>query len=429
MNTDALTVASPTAVSAGSAAACPASSPAGRAWQDTRRWLRARGVGPAELAVLLLVDLFVIALPVIGFVTLWYQDRELLAWGRHLLSADRGLLMTATLPIGGVALLAAAALSAAGRRSGCLAALLVATLAGGAFLTVAGIDFDAKLARRLVPGIAFRPNQRYVARRFGVRLPKDWNARAQAAPSAAPAVASAAPVVREVSAQSGRDLFLRVCASCHGNRGEGIPGSGLALRTSTFVKELDDAKLYDFLKVGRQSWDAASKTKVQMPARGGDPRVNDDDLRDVVAYVREMQQRAAATAPAGTATQPSAGGSAPSGVAMPPEEEPIPPVVQRSYIAVAPEGPHGLSAEFFAQRTRPRWLIPASAVNYFNLFFAATLIGVLHVLAALLGAACILVTRLFRGASAGLSPALVLTTAGWWWATGYWSVLYALLYK
>ncbi len=399
--------------------------------KQTADWLRKCGIGRVELTFFALADLLIIVLLALGYLSTVQQSPELFAWGRRLLNAQRGLLMAAVLPVGGVALLAAIVFARGGRRAGVIAGLVTALLAGATYLTIAGLDFDSKRAHRLVPGLSFRPNQRYVARRFGVRLPKDWNVQR---PAATPVTTSppSAPISTAPDMKLGRDLFMRVCASCHGLRGDGVAGSGVQLRTSQFVADRDDEELVAFLKVGRQPWDADSVTKVQMPARGGDPRVTDADLRNVVAYLRDMQERAgAATIPtesSAAATQDAAAATQPAGAASAAGEEPIEFVAHRSNLPDPPEGPQGLAAEYFNRLLRPRWLIPSNAVQFFSLFFALSGVAVVHVVLALAGAAALLVAALRDASASGLAPGLLVVTIAWWWASAGVGLTYVAMY-
>lgn len=381
-----------------------------------------------------LIYLFIVGLVLIAYLVARFQEPSLFSWGRHLLSQPRGLWMTAVLPVGGLSLVAAVRFARRGHLRWSVVALLVTVLSGGAFIAVGAIDYDSKAFRRLVPGKRFKPRERYVARCFGVRLPADWGARAAAPPTTVLSATPVAPVKREISAKTGRDLFLRVCASCHGSQAEGMKGSGKDLRASEFVAGRDDVKLVDFLKVGRQPWDADNTTKVQMPARGGDPRVTDDDLRDVVAYLREVQKRVAETSKAassgGAATQPTSGAIAVGG--QPPTSQAVeePPVfiMPRSYLPDAPEGPRGLSPAYLAKLARPRWAIPENAQDYFSMYFALAGLGGLHVLGAVVLVLTVLIGMLRRRASAAVPARLCTVTAAWWWATGGWGLVYLLIY-
>lgn len=91
------------------------------------------------------------------------------------------------------------------------------------------------------------------------------------------------------SAAHGRDLFVSSCAACHGPTGQGIPGLGKSLLNSWFVASMDDESLHEFVKRGRPATDPANTTKVPMPPKGGREDFTDSDLRDIVAFVRGLQ--------------------------------------------------------------------------------------------------------------------------------------------
>jgi mono/diheme cytochrome c family protein len=87
----------------------------------------------------------------------------------------------------------------------------------------------------------------------------------------------------------GKQLFMKVCASCHGATGQGLPHQGVNLRTSEFVTKHDNEHLLHFIRTGRQPNDPATREGLVMPPRGGDPTLDDESLRDVVAYLRVMR--------------------------------------------------------------------------------------------------------------------------------------------
>lgn len=84
----------------------------------------------------------------------------------------------------------------------------------------------------------------------------------------------------------GARYYAMSCVSCHGADANGLPNLGKSLRTSEFVKGLDDDALIAFLGKGRSTSDPMNTTKVDMPPRGGNPALNDDRLFQVVAYLR-----------------------------------------------------------------------------------------------------------------------------------------------
>ena len=103
------------------------------------------------------------------------------------------------------------------------------------------------------------------------------------APTAKPAEPS------QGDAGEGKSLYTTACSACHGPNGEGVAGLGKPFTTSEFVKDSSDDDLLTFIKKGRSTGDPANTTGVDMPPKGGNPALSDDDLRDIVAFVRALQ--------------------------------------------------------------------------------------------------------------------------------------------
>ncbi len=91
-------------------------------------------------------------------------------------------------------------------------------------------------------------------------------------------------------ATKGRTAFIGTCAPCHGQEGRGVPGLGKDLTKSDFTKNLSNANFVLFLTKGRPASDPLNATKVDMPPRGGNPALKDQDLADIVAFVRTLQK-------------------------------------------------------------------------------------------------------------------------------------------
>ncbi|MBA4028360.1 MAG: hypothetical protein C0475_04390 [Planctomyces sp.] len=96
----------------------------------------------------------------------------------------------------------------------------------------------------------------------------------------------------EMKSHAGYELFLASCAACHGKGAEGIEGLGLPLTTSGYVRGTGDADLVRFVKSGRASWDANNSTGIDMPPKGGNPAITDDQLQTIVEYIRAVQKEA-----------------------------------------------------------------------------------------------------------------------------------------
>jgi mono/diheme cytochrome c family protein len=89
-------------------------------------------------------------------------------------------------------------------------------------------------------------------------------------------------------AANGEDLYNGSCIACHGPGGVGVEGLGKPWVGSEFINGSTDEELVEFLKVGRPVDDPANTTGIAMMPRGGNPSLTDDDLKDLVAYMRTL---------------------------------------------------------------------------------------------------------------------------------------------
>ena len=87
---------------------------------------------------------------------------------------------------------------------------------------------------------------------------------------------------------SGQKVFSETCATCHGQDANGVTGLGKGLRGNAFVKDNSDRELIDFIMTGRSASDPQNTTGVDMPPKGGNPALTDEDIAAVVAYVRTL---------------------------------------------------------------------------------------------------------------------------------------------
>jgi mono/diheme cytochrome c family protein len=90
--------------------------------------------------------------------------------------------------------------------------------------------------------------------------------------------------------EAGKELFAGTCSACHGPGGEGVPGLGKDMTTSEFIAGKTDDELVAFVKVGRDPSDPLNTTGVAMPPKGGNPALSDDDLYDIVAFIRTLHK-------------------------------------------------------------------------------------------------------------------------------------------
>lgn len=102
-------------------------------------------------------------------------------------------------------------------------------------------------------------------------------------------VEEAAPV-SQGDPDAGKEQFDMVCFACHGPGGEGIEGLGKPFTTSEFLREKSDEEMAEFIKVGRPSGDPLNTTGIDMPPKGGNPALTDEQIVDIIAYVRTLQE-------------------------------------------------------------------------------------------------------------------------------------------
>lgn len=90
----------------------------------------------------------------------------------------------------------------------------------------------------------------------------------------------------------GSKVFAMTCSACHGKDARGIAGNGKDLVNSEFCRTTSDEDMLAFLKRGRDPGDPANTTGVGMPPKGGNPALSDDDLLDVIEYLRSLRSAA-----------------------------------------------------------------------------------------------------------------------------------------
>lgn len=104
---------------------------------------------------------------------------------------------------------------------------------------------------------------------------------------AEPAEEAAAAPAGDAAAGEGK--FQATCAACHGPDAKGMPNLGKDMTVSEFIKGSSDAELLAFVKTGRPPGDPANTTGVDMPPKGGNPALSDQDLADIIAFIRTVQ--------------------------------------------------------------------------------------------------------------------------------------------
>ena len=109
-----------------------------------------------------------------------------------------------------------------------------------------------------------------------------------------------AGMIVQADIPAGDQVFHTVCFACHGFDARGIAGLGKPLIDSEFINTSSDEELVNFVIRGRDVIDPANTTGVAMPPRGGSPTLSDQDIVNVVAYIRSLNAGTTVAAAAGT---------------------------------------------------------------------------------------------------------------------------------
>ncbi len=91
-------------------------------------------------------------------------------------------------------------------------------------------------------------------------------------------------------AAAGKTQFDTVCIACHGPGGVGVEGLGKPFTTSEFLLSVNDQELLEFVKTGRPVGHPDNTTGVDMPPKGGNPALTDEQLMDIIAYIRTLHE-------------------------------------------------------------------------------------------------------------------------------------------
>ncbi len=115
----------------------------------------------------------------------------------------------------------------------------------------------------------------------------------QQQPKSAPqpqAPAATKPAALKGDPAKGKTLFVQSCSACHGQDARGLKGLGKDLVSSEFVKQKTDQELLEYVKKGRTVDDPLNTTGIPMPPKGGNPALSDQNIMDIIAYLRTIHE-------------------------------------------------------------------------------------------------------------------------------------------
>ena len=198
---------------------------------------------------------------------------EMFEYASQFLDTRWGVTNTAVLLISSMTMALAVTAAQRGRQRQLIALLLATFMGGAVFMSVKYIEYSHKFHENIYWGTSYYQKPHWL-------LAQEEYVRNQAQREA-----ESAPVfVADI--EKGIGIWMATCRSCHGVVGEGVAGQGVDQRGSEFITSKTDAQLVAFISEGRLPSDPLSKTGMQMPSRGGNPLLSDEDLYHVVAYVR-----------------------------------------------------------------------------------------------------------------------------------------------
>lgn len=122
---------------------------------------------------------------------------------------------------------------------------------------------------------------------------KQETANNNAAKAPAATEQTAAPAASQAltgNAEKGKTLYAQTCSACHGPDATGVKGLGKDLVHSKFAKGLTDAEFLAYVKKGRSTDDPLNTTGIAMPPKGGNPALTDQDIMDIIAYLRTLEK-------------------------------------------------------------------------------------------------------------------------------------------
>jgi len=238
---------------------------------------------------------------------------------------------------------------------------------------------------------------------------------------------SVSNAVARADAVRGKALWNDTCRTCHGIRGEGIPGQGKNMRGSAFIADHSDAQLIAFIKVGRAPNDPLNSTGIQMPSKGGNLLLDNQDLADIVSYIR--------TFPTGMEDMDDSAQRDQGRAAWPAELG-----AEKSTIPPASAGPSGLVHEYFPGRAPPPKAAhiapdprldpnrPPNLHLFFGIYFLMTGLHGLHVLIGMILITILAVRAAFGAFGPRYFTPVDLTGLYWHVVDIIWIFLFPLLY-
>ena len=202
-----------------------------------------------------------------GYAVFRANHEDLFVWGEQFLDERYGAANTAVLLISSLTMAMAITFVQQEKKRLAMISLGITLVCAGIFMAIKSVEYEHKFHDHLLGGMAF-----YETSNHGDDMGGDH----------------AAVVVTHGDAEHGKMLWNATCRSCHGATGEGVPGRGTVLNTSAYVHSHSDQEIVAFVNKGRPASSSESVLHLDMPAKGGNPMLKDQDIFDVVVYLRTL---------------------------------------------------------------------------------------------------------------------------------------------
>ena len=203
-----------------------------------------------------------------GYAVFRANHEDLFVWGEQFLDERYGAANTAVLLISSLTMAMAITYVQQEKRKLAMVALGITFVCAGIFMAIKSVEYQHKFHDHLLGGMAF-----YETSDHGDDMGGDH----------------AVVAAMHGDAEKGKVLWNATCRSCHGATGEGVPGQGVALDDSAYVRDHSDTKLVQFVIEGRTASAPDSILYLEMPPKGGNPMLKEPAIYDIVAYMKTLE--------------------------------------------------------------------------------------------------------------------------------------------
>ena len=203
-----------------------------------------------------------------GYAVFRANHEDLFVWGEQFLDERYGAANTAVLLISSLTMAMAITYVQQEKKRAALVTLGITFVCAGIFMAIKSVEYEHKFHDHLLGGMAF-----YQTSDHGDDMGGDH----------------AAVLIEHSDIVNGELIWNATCRSCHGATGEGVPGQGVRLDDNAYVRNHSDKELVTFVTDGRTASDPETTLFLDMPPKGGNPMLKEQQIIDVVAYMRTLE--------------------------------------------------------------------------------------------------------------------------------------------